>query len=617
MKIGLLGNPNVGKSLIFHQLTGLGVEVSNYPGTTVDLKHASTCYGNERIEIVDLPGIYSLDGDSDEEQSARSFVTGGGADVLVAVLDAVHLERNLYLFLQAAEYRRPMLVVLNLIDEAEKGGIFIDTGKLGSFLGVDVIPTAAIQGRNMEKIIPAVLSSARIPTIEVFYDHHIEAAIKSLSAVHALRRMDAIWALLGHSTDPDMRDAAATLAEEIERIHHMTVSQIIAGNRHHCAEHIAHEVTEFRSPEQRRDIDSILSTRIPGIPILAAVLILVLMTVFFIGSWLEAGIVSLITEYILSPFLAAGFPPLAEQIGVSIILAIQAGLGIAFPFIFTFYIFIAMLEDSGYLTRAAFLADRSLHRFGMHGQGIIPLVLGFGCNVPAIMSIRLLRTRRERIIGSFLVTLVPCSARTVIIAGLVAVFIGIAAALSVYLIIFMIILITGFILSRITPGEQYGMILEMSPLRWPMPGNVLAKSWLRIREFLVVAMPLLIVASIVLGLLQYMGIIAMFTAWIEPFSMAVLGLPSYATTALIFGILRKEMALETLVILGGTADLGAIMTMAQIYIFAVVSVLFIPCIATLAVLKRELGTGMSLVVAGYTLAMGILAGALLNIFLSL
>jgi ferrous iron transport protein B len=617
MKIGLLGNPNVGKSLIFHQLTGLGVEVSNYPGTTVNLQHGTTCFGNTLIEIVDLPGIYSLDGGSEEEEIARTFVMKGEADVLVAVLDAVHLERNLYLFLQAAEFRQPMLLILNMIDEAEKEGISIDTGKLSSILGVDVISTAAIQGKNTEKIIPAVITSAKIPTIEVFYDHHIEAAEKSLSAIHELRRTDAIGALLGHATDPDIRDAAVTLAEEIERIHHMSVSQIIAGNRHHCAEHIAHEVTGFRSPKQGSDIDRMLTTRIPGIPILVAVLISVLVAVFFIGSWLEEQIVSLITAYVLSPFLAAGFPPLAEQLGVSVILAVQAGLGIAFPFIFTFYIFIAILEDSGYLTRAAFLADRSLHRFGMHGQGIIPLVLGFGCNVPAIMSIRLLRTRRERIIGSFLVTLVPCSARTVIIAGLVAVFIGIAAALSVYLIIFIIILATGFILSRITPGEQYGMILEMSPLRRPKPANILSKSWLRIREFLVVAMPLLIAASIVLGLLQYTGIMALFSAWIAPFSETVLGLPSNATTALIFGILRKEMALETLVILGGTADLGSIMTMAQIYIFAVVSVLFIPCIATLAVLKRELGIGLALVVAVYTLAMGILAGAILNAIFSL
>jgi ferrous iron transport protein B len=616
MKIGLIGNPNVGKSLIFHQLTGLGVEVSNYPGTTIDLQFGTTCFQKEMVEITDLPGIYSLDGESEEERIVRSFVDSGGADVIVVVLDAGRLERNLYLLLQVAEYQRPMLVVLNMMDEAEKSGIQVDVGKLASLLGVEVIPTVAVQGKNTCNIIPAVLSSARLPTVTVLYDHHIEAAVKSLGTIHNLDRTGAIQALLGHTTDPDVQEASSALSEEIERMHRMSVAQIIAGNRHHCAEHIASEVVRSSLPGRGPDIDRLLTSRFPGIPILAAILVGILLTVFIAGSWMEEAIVTLIDTVVMQPFLAAGFPPLAEQLGISIILAIQAGFGIAFPFIFTFYVFIALLEDSGYLTRAAFLADRTLHRFGMHGQGIIPLVLGFGCNVPAIMSIRLLRTKRERLISSFLVTLVPCSARTVIIAGLVAAFVGLAAAMSVYLIVLAIILITGLILSRVTPGEQFGMILEMCPLRRPRAKNVLLKSWMRIREFLIIAMPLLIVASIILGLFQYSGLMAAFEEFIEPFSVAVLGLPAYATTALIFGILRKEMALETLVILAGTADLGTVLSMAQIYIFAVVSVLFVPCIATIAVLKREVGIKMALVVSAYTLIMGILVGALLNILFS-
>jgi ferrous iron transport protein B len=615
MKIGLVGNPNVGKSLIFHQLTGLGVEVSNYPGTTIDLQHGNTCCGQERIEVIDLPGIYSLDGDSEEEETVRSFILSRRADVLVAVLDASHLERNLYLLLQLTEYRQPMLAVLNMMDEAEKAGIHIDTDRLSSLLGIEIIPTTAVHGRNTGQIIPAALAKARIPAVQVRYDHHIEAAVRSLVQVHGLTRAEAIHALTGMGTEPEVRDAVIALSAELERIHYMTAAQIIAGNRHHCAENIVSEVVRRQEPQHEPDIDRILTSRIPGIPLLAGILISVLILVFFIGSWLESGIVGAIDTLILEPFLEAGFPPLAEQLGLAIILAIQAGLGIAFPFIFTFYLFISVLEDSGYLTRAAFLADRSLHRFGMHGQGIIPLVLGFGCNVPAIMSIRLLRTKRERTIASFLVTLVPCSARTVIIAGMVAAFIGIAAALSVYLIVIIIILITGLVLSRFTPGEQYGMILEMSPLRVPQARNVLAKSWMRIREFLVIAMPLLIVASIVLGLLQYAGVMDLFEQSIESFSVSVLGLPAYATTALIFGILRKEMALETLVILAGTADLGSVLSMSQIYIFAVVSVLFVPCISTIAVLAKGLGARMALLISAYTVVVGILIGALLNLVL--
>ena len=203
-----------------------------------------------------------------------------------------------------------------------------------------------------------------------------------------------------------------------------------------------------------------------------------------------------------------------QQVSISVLLGLQAGIGIAFPFIFTFYIFISILEDSGYLTRAAFLADQAMHRIGLHGQAIIPLILGFGCTVPAVMSLRLLASRRERFIASFLVTMIPCSARTVIIAGVVATFVGIWWALSIYLIVFILVVITGLFLSRITPGERFGMIMEMAPLRAPQAGNVVKKSWRKISEFLTIAMPLLIISSVILGLLQYYGMITAFTNFI-------------------------------------------------------------------------------------------------------
>ena len=314
MKIGLVGNPNVGKSLIFNQyLTGIGVEVSNYPGTTIDIQSGNTCFQEEIVEIVDLPGIYSLDGDSGEEKAVRSFVLSPGTDALVAVLDAAHLERNLYLLLQLAEYRLPLLVVLNMMDEAEKSGIAIDLPRLGAMIGSDVLPTTAIQGKNIDRIVPAVLTSAKVPSVQVFYDQHIEAAIKSLVEVYHVSRAEAIQALIGRGKDQEIREAVSVLSGELEKIHYMTVAQIIAGNRHHCAEHISSEVITEKKFQNGPDLDRFLTTRIPGIPILVSILILVLMPVFFIGSWLEEQIVSVINTLLLEPFLQAGFPPLAEQ----------------------------------------------------------------------------------------------------------------------------------------------------------------------------------------------------------------------------------------------------------------------------------------------------------------
>jgi ferrous iron transport protein B len=613
MKIGLIGNPNVGKSLIFHQLTGIGVEVSNYPGTTVDLFSGTLCYRNERIELVDLPGIYSLEGTSPEEEIVRNFITGAEVEGLVAVLDSTHLERNLYLLLQVAEYKKPLVVVLNMMDEAEKRGIEIDTGKLSSILGVEVIPVTATRGKNVQEIIPATLFRSRVPEITIPYDLHIEAAVRTLVSVHGISRVAALQALKGMVDDPGVAESAATLIKEIEELHRMSIHQIIAGNRHHCAHVIAEKVVRKKQEVTAASLDNLLTSRVWGPVILSAVLIGILLIVFYIGSFLEEFLVGSFEFHIVRPFLSLGLEPLPQQIGLAFLLALQAGLGIAFPFIFTFYIFISILEDTGYLTRAAFLADSAMHRLGMHGQGIIPLILGFGCNVPAIMGIRLLRTRRERVIASFLVSMIPCSARTVIIAGIVAVFVGFVAALSIYIITFGLIILTGIVLSRITPGERYGMILELSPLRVPRPDNVLAKSWYRIKEFLLIAMPLLVAASLVLGLLQYIGFFSLFAELVAPFSEAILGLPGYAASALLFGILRKEMALETLVILAGTADLASVLTAGQIYVFALVSVLFIPCISTIGVLARIVGARITFLVSLYTLILGVCIGALINI----
>ena len=611
MKFALIGNPSVGKSLIFNQLTGLGVEVRNYPGTTVELQRGNTCFQREMIELVDLPGIYSLDGESGEEALVRRFLEQQDTDVVIAVLSATRLERNLYLLLQVAEYGLPMVVVLNMVDEAAKQGLEIDPGPIGDLLGVEVILTAASQGKNIDRIIPAALAATRPVKVEVPYDHHIEAAIRSLGKISAADRKESIRALQGFGENPDLLEAAQTIAEEIESRHRMTVAQIIAANRHNFAHQIAGLTIKEKTLHQKTDLDGILTRVIPGIPILIGILLGMLLVVFVVGSFLEELIVELFDIFLLQPFLALGLPPIVDALGTALILALQAGLGIAFPYVFLFYIIISVLEDSGYMTRAAFLADNAMHRVGMHGGAVIPLTLAFGCNVPAIMSVRLLHSRRERIIASFLVTMVPCSARTVIIAGIVAGFVGIGAAFSVYAIVFALIVLTGLVLSRITPGEQFGMIMEMVPLRRPDTRLVMRKAWMRLSEFLFIAMPLLLAGSVVLGLLEFFGIMAIFEQLVEPYTMALLGLPGYSATALVFGILRKEMAFETLAILAGTADLGAVLSSLQLYIFAVVTVLFVPCLATITVLLREVGSRITLAVTLYTVALGLLIGGLM------
>jgi ferrous iron transport protein B len=615
MKIALLGNPGVGKSLIFNQLTGLGIEVNRYPGSSVCLECGNVCYKKEKIEIIDLPGIYSLDGSSEEEILVREFLERREAGIIVAVLDATKLERNLYLFTQVTEFSPRIIVVVNMIDEAERQGLFIDSDQLSTRLGVPVLLTAASEGRDIDRILPLALGSGRIATLQVPYDHHIEAALKSLEKTLGAPRYKGLLALQGTGEDPMLLDAAGAVAHEIEVRHRMSVRQIIATNRHNLSRKIAGSAIKQGDKKKTYDLDSLLTRVFPGVPILIAILFFLLLSVFVIGSWMQELIVQTFTTYIILPFTALELPPLAERIGLSVLIALEAGLGIAFPFIFTFYIGLSLLEDTGYMTRAAFLADRAMHRLGLHGEAIIPMVIGFGCTVPAIMSLRILKTRREQTIAAFLISMVPCSARTVVIAGIVAAFVGILWAFSIYVIVFILIILTAVMLSRITPGERFGMIVEMSALRRPQARLVLAKSWLRIKEFLFIAMPLLIITSIALGFLQYYGVTEAFEQLVAPITVTLLGLPEYASTALLFGIFRKELAFETLAVLSGTADLGSVMSAGQLYTFAIVSVLFVPCISTIAVLYRQMGARIAILISVYTVFLGLTIGAIINLLI--
>jgi len=614
VKIGLIGNPNVGKSLIFSHLTGIGVEVSNYPGTTVDILSGVSCINRLPVEIIDLPGIYSLDGEGDEERLVRDMVLSHSFDVLVVILDAVHLERNLYLFLQVLEHRIPMIAVLNMADEAEKQEIQIDTHALSQITGVPVLLTSATLGKNIAEIIPVATTRASVGTYQVAYDRHIEAAIRTLMRVSdsGSSRVASLLALQGIGTDPSLLEAARTIAGELEEEHRMPVSSLLAGNRHHAASEIHHHVVSKAPGKEMRGLDSWLLTPFPGVLIMAGILLSMLLAVFFIGSFFEELIVEACDIWVLGPLAGASLDPLVYELIFSFVIAIQAGLGIAFPFVFTFYLLMSVVEDTGYMSRIAFLADRIMHRFGLHGQAIIPMVLGLGCNVPAIMAIRQIGTKRERHIAAFLITMVPCSARTVIIAGIVSVFVGLYAALSIYLIIFSLILLSGLFLSKITPGTQLGMVLEVPPLRVPSPLMVLTRAWIHIREFLVIAMPLLIVSSIFLGLLGFYGVLDVIETATAPVVQGILGLPPFASTALLFGVLRKEMAFETLVVLAGTANLTEVMTRIQLYIFALVSTLFIPCVSTIAVLYREQGLKTAIQISLYTVFLGFIAGTVVH-----
>ena len=630
MTIAFVGNPSVGKSAFFSRVTGVGVIISNYPGTTVELTHGTIRVNSRTFDIVDLPGIYTLGAATEDEKVSKKYLLTEHPDVIVNVLDATRLERNLYLTLQLLELNIPMVVALNQMDAAEGMGIEIDVPKLSSMLGVPVIPTIATKGIGLEDVILSALEAGveEEHRIRVYYDDHIRDALEKLDRkfphieqcvkMRALQN-DADFVKLCCSAEDAaelLSVASGSIAEDIESVHEISVPDTIArdifGEAGYIVDSVVRQTDHIKTLKDR--IDEVLTSQNAGIIALVCALLLTFAMVFYIGGFLEEEIVNLFESYLIQPVdrMTAGMDPVIQNILIYTLLGIEAGFAIAVPYIGVFYILLSLLEDSGYLTRAAFLLDTLTHRLGLHGRAVIPLILGYGCNVPAIMSTRALNTLRERRIASVLIALTPCSARTVIILGLVGTFVGYWAAVSIYVLQLLVIYSTGWVLGKGLPGERTGFIMEMSPLRQPDLKATIQKTWLRIREFVNVAFPLLIVGSALLGAVEAIGLLDVFETAVEPISSGLLGLPAFAATALVFGILRKEMALEILAVLGGTANFALVMTPIQMYVFAVVTTIYIPCIATIVILKHELGWRDTTGIIIFTVILALVIGIIIN-----
>jgi ferrous iron transport protein B len=343
-----------------------------------------------------------------------------------------------------------------------------------------------------------------------------------------------------------------------------------------------------------------------------------LLLIFGVGALFDATIGSL-WEDIINPVLgglittAIPWPMLQWILFYGLVLGMQGWIFIAVPYVATFYILLAIMEDTGYLARAAFLLDGLMHKIGLHGRAIIPLLMGMGCNVPAVLGTRVLNTRKERLIAGFLVVLVPCSAQLAVILGTVAVYGSILFAFVIYGIVLGLIFVLGVLLQHTLPGKSYGLVLEVPPLRVPKLGLILKKTWLRFKEFVVIALPMIIIGSAILGVLLELGYLAIVIAPLSPLVAGWLGLPPETAAALIYGILRKELTVELLIVLGGGSL--AFMSIRQMFVFALVTTLYIPCIATVAVLVNEYGWKYTIGLIVTTISLAILFGGLFNALL--
>lgn len=624
MRFLLAGQPNSGKSTIFNAIAGYRSATANFPGSSVSYTLSRALIQGREVDVVDLPGMYSLTSVSPEAGEAVRFVAEEDWDLIINVVDASRLERSLELTLQLLQLERPMVVALNMMDEAERHGMTIDVEGLAKSLGVPVVPTVGRRGQGLKDLFRAALQAAHGGSAAGtgFFDKEVETAVAKVKdileeAEFECRLPTTLVATKVLELDPYFRERVRRLTPEVEDkidavieglqdVHGWSADQVVSGCRHAMAHTIWDEIGQFGRPKVgwREWVDRLLLHPWSGGPLMVLILSAVFYLVFGVGRVLEAPLVGWFDA--VQAVLEGRFPAetLVGALLSGLFLGVAGGLTIVLPYLLPFLIALAVLEDSGYLPRMAYILDNLMHRIGLHGKSVLPLILGYGCTVPAIMATRILESKRDRRITSALASFIPCSARTIVIYGLVAAYLGPVWALGIYILNLLVIMVIGRVLSRFLEGRSPGLILEIPSLAFPTAKTMVAKTWLSLKEFLVIAWPVLVVSSLVLSLLEYFGAGAVLNAALTPLTVWTLGLPAAVGMTLIFGVLRKELTLVMLVQAMGTHQLDQVLTTEQLVVFTLFVVFYVPCAATIAAMARELGwkdtawiSGLTVVVA--------------------
>jgi len=570
MRILLMGNPNVGKSVVFSRLTDIRVVASNYPGTTVGFTKGSMKLGEEIVEVLDVPGTYSLESTNKAEEVAEELLQTG--DLVINVINATNLERNLYLTLELLERKIPVIVALNMWDETRHKGIKIDVPKLEAALGVPVVPTVALSGEGIAEL------AKRIP--------------EAKSPETSTRTPDERWSEMGR------------IVAEVQEVTH-----------HH---HTWLERLEDAS-----------LTPFPGLLIAALILAGSFYVIRLIGEGLIGYIADPFFENIYAPVLmklsallgSGGFwhnvligrlidgeIDFGQSFGV-FTTGLYVPFGAVLPYILSFYLILSFLEDLGYLPRLAVLMDNVMHRLGMHGFAIIPTFLGLGCNVPGILATRILESKRERFIAATLISIaVPCAAMQAMIVGLVGGY-GFQYVLLIYGVLLVVWVSMGVLLNLMVKGFRPELLIEIPPYRIPQWRVLFTKLGMRVYGFLREAVPVILIAALAISILDHIGVFDFIARLASPVVTGLWGLPRETTAALVVGFLRKDLAV------GMLAPLN--LSLNQLIVGCSVLAMFFPCIASFLILARELGAGDLLKAVGAMLSVALLVGWLLNLILQL
>jgi len=643
-KVAIVGSPNVGKSVLFNLLTGAYVTVSNYPGTTVEVSRGRFRLGNEEMEIVDTPGMYSLSSITEEERVARRLLMRERPDLILHVVDAKNLGRMLPFTLQILEAGLPLILVVNIMDEAARLGMRIDCERLEKELGIPVIPTVSVTGEGVDLLrerISQLFSSppqiAQIaqkkPLASSARNHLGEAAEKItelLEGEYGLSRRTIAQLLL--CEDAEMLELARkhegegfeAIGEEIRRgckglVYPPAYSFWIR------RQEMANRLMELASSPPAhlprglaQSLSDWMMRPLTGLPILFLVLYVGLY--LFVGKFGAGILVDLLQNrlfgsYIdphITHFFEKALPwPAVQDLFVHdygiITLGLKYAVAIILPIVATFFFVFSIIEDTGYLPRLALLIDRFFKAIGLSGRAVIPLVLGFGCGSMATLVTRVLETRRERVIATLLLALaVPCSAQLGVILGLLS---GTPAALMIWAgIIALVFLFVGFLASRLLKGERASFYIEVPPLRWPKLSNLLSKTYARMQWYFLEILPLFLAASVLIwiGRMARIGGDSLFD-WVirglQPLVGAI-GLPKEASVAFLFGFFRRDYGAAGLYDLHSRGLLNGV----PLLVAMVTLTLFIPCIAQWLIMQRERGLRTTLAIVGFIFPFAWLVG---------
>lgn len=607
-KIVLVGQPNAGKSTLFNVLSDIKAAAGNFAGTSVRITQSAIQLEGWEFQLLDLPGTYSLNAADDAERITRDYLLREPVDLVVNVVDSTLLSRSLELTGELLELGLPMAIALNMQDEAEKRGLKIDHEKLEKRLGVPVVPTSALHGKGVRQLMERCarrLASPAAPFPEFPYTAHIEALVQELAGAlpplaagqNGSRRFYAIKAIENPGMVPEelRRPVEAQIAaacSQIKEHHQLECFESIAYERHHLAMKLSEEACEFvpRKTIHLHDrMDRFLLHPWLGRLFMLAYFLAFFAVIYFTGGlfarWLDP-LLGLVPPMLLP---LRPFSGLLWTTADGIFQGLAGALGIVLPYFLPLIILHSLFEDSGYLSRIAFLMDGLLHRVGLHGKSVAAFILGFGCTVPALYATRILENKRDRTLSALLLPFIPCSARNAVIFALTAALAGPLWALAIYLFVLLVIGVTGKVLSLFLarPG---GLIMEIPDLKIPSLRNALASTSRQLKEFTLTVVPLLLLGSAAMSWLGYLDISPRIDGFLSPLVSGVLGLPAALGSTLAFGFFRKELIIIMAKQALGAASLAVLpLTVAQTVVFLVFATLYFPCFATFVVMGREFG----------------------------